>query len=422
MALLPQPGSSWVAEAQGYLAVELGDEAQVRAFGSSSYCRLQKEAAHWQCGEERLALRRSFNLRELDAARLLSARPRAGGPGLEAQEVRQLLHSLAGGRTPEEDELDFVTLVAGGGSPGEALTREDEFFFALKAWYALSHMPESVAAALAKLIPAGQTAPLPSPEALHTLLLELNGLQPVEAEEVAAVRAAAVHLGATEEAATAAQLRRAVAAWYLHIERPATPTGQLLRHSLEETHSWMAQQLGAARPPGKVESAGEPPQSSRGGGCLLLAVTSLLVLCLVVPGAEILAPWVLPTPPSCEHPQLGLLLRATGTLSLVLSAAVVFAVGATRAKVESWMVCGWSFAAAMSVVLVGVYLVGVAEVMTSTSARCGAALWQLSHLAYVTVPTLVVLTAGCGLPGAYCLAGGQAFLKNLAVDESLLPA
>merc|ERR1711963_652252 len=82
--------------------------------------------------------------------------------------------------------------------------------------------------------------PMPSVENLAAILLELNDSLQVTQEEVTYVREVALSLGACEESASISDMRRAIAAWYLHIRRGETTKTELIQKMFEDTKGRLA--------------------------------------------------------------------------------------------------------------------------------------------------------------------------------------
>jgi len=370
--------------------------------------RLPREASLWQCGEQRLALRRKFNMKEIDAARMMSKYGADDGAVMEPVQLRQLLQDYNGGRPPRDDEVGYMLRVADK-RPDEGISRA-EVLFALRAWYAFHHMPKSVGAAFTKHRVGG--GPIPSGDDLHSFLVALNESLPVDSDEVELVRSTALGLGASEGLATPEQMRQAVAAWYLHIEREGTSHTDILKQSAQTAHE---QILGITA--FRKMLNGECDQKEMGS--LVLTTVAALIF-FFLPCTEILASKIFPAAEGCEDPGLSSFLRSTGILGLVQVVSVVTAFAATWYRADTYRIFAWTFAGTVSAILAVAVFVGCTRVMTSTAARCGVILWHFCNFAYVTVPVLILALACCGFPCLYCWLGGSEFARNQAVDESLL--
>jgi len=113
-------------------------------------------------------------------------------------------------------------------------------------------MPMSVGAAFTRY-KIGQGLPLPSEQTLKDLMVTLNESQPVEMEEVQSVRSLAISLGASDEGATTDQMRRAIAAWYVNIERAETTKTSLAIVSLQDAHKKVSKHLDSLAEGGRVD-------------------------------------------------------------------------------------------------------------------------------------------------------------------------
>merc|ERR1712232_251453 len=121
------------------------------------------EAAQWQCGQQRMLLRRKFNVHEIDATKLVRNYDIDGNKVLEPEELRLLLQDYNGGRPAKDDELWYIMRVAD--KNHDECISQGEVLFALRAWFAFNNMPKSVGAAFNKY-QVGNHA-LPSMEAMQ---------------------------------------------------------------------------------------------------------------------------------------------------------------------------------------------------------------------------------------------------------------
>jgi len=289
---------------------------------------------------------------------------------------------------------------------------QDQLLFAVRAWYAWSNFPEWLDTALAEYFPDNKRAPVPSAETLHALLLDLNQLQPVDQSEATTIREVALCLGAKEDSADAKQLRQALAVWYLHVERLPTDPSDLMSDSVSEAHMWIMRSSGL--------------QQVWDGNCERKAASTRVVVFMslflgaALPSFEMLVSRQVPTPTSCEHPHLSALLHATGLLGLVFTIALLMTSGATTARMPAGIACTWTFTCTTAVILTIVHLFGLSQVLTSTGDRCGAVLWHVCHFVYLTLPSLLIFVACCGLPFLYCFMGGAELLENHDADAALV--
>jgi len=186
----------------------------------------------WACGQQRRQLRDNFNSIEMGTLQILKTYDFDNSGTLDMKELKLLLQDYSDqGKPVSDDEVSFVMMVAKK-NPDHKNDQQD-IVFGLRAWHAWNHMPMSVCAAFTRH-QIGQGLPLPSMQALQELMSTLNEPQPVDMVEVDYVRSLAVGLGATTEHATPDQMRKAIAAWYLNIERAETASTTAPREDSEQ--------------------------------------------------------------------------------------------------------------------------------------------------------------------------------------------
>jgi len=366
------------------------------------------ELAQWQSGEQRVALRRHFNVKELDVVQIVGKYDADRSKVLELPELRHLLQDYNGGRPPREDEINFILKVADRNRDNRI--SQDEILFALRTWFAYNHMPTSVGHAFSKYGFSG--GPMPSPESFRGLLLALNEHQPVEEEEAATVRAMAVRLSGSETRVTLEQLRQAVATWYLNIERGQTPHMELLGKAAVDAHKRIFDMT-------KITLLFKGECNYKARGTLVLGIV-LIVFLAVFPCLDILMADLFPTDWRCEHPHMSFMIWATGVLGLTLFLGVSGAIAATHFKLATVKILMWVFVVVISVVMFIVTLLGANDVVWSSSGRCGLAIWHFAHLMWIEVPVLVMMFLCCGLPVMYGVMGSQAFIKSQELDHGLM--
>lgn len=214
-------------------------------FGRSGYAPLSKEqplgsrqtslpppAQRWSCGQQRLQLRDSFNSLEISALQILKHYDLDNNGFLDIKELRPLLKDHSDRDKVTDDEVAYFMLVADKNNDDNI--DQQELFFGLRAWHAWNNMPKSVGAAFSRYN-IGQGLAMPSVEKLKEAMLTMNESQPIEHEEVEYVHSLAISLGATAERATTDQMRKAIAAWYLNVERSDTKGTDIAMASLKET-------------------------------------------------------------------------------------------------------------------------------------------------------------------------------------------
>lgn len=201
-------------------------------------------AARHLCGHQRLVLRGEYNKKEVNAALLLQKFDANGNGVLEPEEFRSLLNNWisdsahpAWRKYVKDEDLEYIMAVAD--KNHDDRISQDEILFALQAWYSFNYMPFEVNANLGRKSISADGSPMPSIEALQQILIDLNGFQSVDMEEVMFVRNLAFTLGATEEKVTLLQLRRAIAIWYINVEREPTDMKGLMEDSVTTLASYV---------------------------------------------------------------------------------------------------------------------------------------------------------------------------------------
>jgi len=366
------------------------------------------ELAPWQCGEQRLELRQRFNMKEIDVADIMRRYDMDRNRLLDPGELRQVLQDYNAGRPPRDEELNFIMKIAD--TNHDQRISQDEVMFALRTWYAFTHMPPSVGHAFTKCGFHGGA--MPSVEAFQQLLLTVNEYQPVSTGEAAFVFRTAAHLSGSNSDVTLEQLRQAVAAWYLNIERSDTSNVSMLVKAAQDAHK-KAFNLSHLN----LLFTGDCNYKAK--GTRILGLVSLVVL-VVIPCFEIIMADAYPTNWKCEHPHISVLLWSTGVLSLSLGLGLAGAVIATHFNCGAVKIFFWVFACAVAVIICIVTAIGADNVLWSSGGRCGFALWHFAHFMWIEVPVLVIGFLICGLPIMYVVLGSQEFIKAREIDESLL--
>jgi len=390
-----------------YVHVATDDSGSSARMPGAVSSRFPREAPKWRCGEQRLLLRGSFNMKEIDATAIMSRYDVNRNSMIDRAELQQLMRDVSGDK-PRDEELAFIARVVDKHS-NQGLSFP-EVFVGLRALFALHHLPESVGLTMSKYnIGNGPVRT----EDLRKCLLALNEQQPVTGEEVNHVRRNALRFEGSEEHASSESVRQAIAIWYLHIERGSTDQGSLLEKSTKNAHERMV-----AR--GRLRQLLAGDCSIRDGGAVAFAVIFSLFL-VVLPCFEIaMASWF-PTTLDCEHPHLSLLLRSNGVLGLLLAASLGSALLAARfqlgAPTRTFL---WGFVGTLVSFIVLCTGLGASNVLWSTAARCGPPLWHFAHLVWIEVPLLLLSLVCCGLPILYLCMGSSEIVKNRELDDSLM--
>jgi hypothetical protein len=208
-------------------------------------------------------------------------------------------------------------------------------------------------------------------------------------------------LGANEELATTEQMRKAVAAWYLNIERGGTTHMELARHSiiqspkkilrtLSEMQVQPTMQLGDMESQPSSTSLGSAAvayQSQSGPSCIKVACTRLSYCAFLAVVASLFM-WLMSAanevpPGDCQFDLNGILRASAWTMLLAC-----FTVGWSR----RWDILRRVLAFAKTICAV----VGVVYVLCSERQSCGEHLYDTCFFLYVTLP-LVCFASSCVL-------------------------
>lgn len=341
-------------------------------------------------------------MKEMEAAKLIQKYDLNGNKLLEPDELELLLQDYNGGRRPKPDEVKYITKIADLDYDG--CISQAEILSGLSAWHAFNHMPRAVGAAMAKY-KVGY-GPLPSTEALRDFLEVLNESQPVPIEEAEYVRAVALSVGASESSATIEQMRKAVAAWYIHIERGESSKEQLAYSTAANVQERIKDFTVL-----KGELDLHSPHTQMLAGVIALVV-------IVIPGINLVIAQTFPSNYQCEHPHLSDLLWWTSLVTLILAMCAAFAGLTFLDRCADWpnakMVLRAAAAAALVIGLM-LELFGYVHVSSCSAGRCGFVLWNACQFTFFVQPVLVSLMVCCGLPVLYA----HEYYSNSLVDQDL---
>lgn len=365
------------------------------------------EAELWQCGLQRLTLRRKFNDKEIDAAKVMRKYDKDGSGVLEVDELEQLLRDYNENQDVSEEDLEYIMRVSD--FDRDETISKHELLFGLRTWYAYQQMPKTVGLAFTKH--KIHDGPMPSAQAIGEFLATVNESQPVSEAEVRYVQRVALALGASEETVTVAQMRRAVAVWYLHIKRPETTALDLAKKSLRD----VKQKLFNVKEHAIKAYQGEVDYTSASS---LAFIGVILFITIVHPILDMLIASGFPNADTCEHPQLDDRLWWTGltTLCTTLAAVACVLVGTSDQINSVVKYVSYGLLTAFVVALITLQLVGFVCARSSTIARCGLVLWSFCNFTYVVMPVLSVFTVCCGIP---CLFGIE-YYDNIDADDSFV--
>jgi len=359
-------------------------------------------SAQWQCGKARLKLRQQFNRNEIDVAKVIRQYDTNQDWKLERDEFLVLLQDYNRWfQHITKEEVEMVLMMAD--LDHDECIEPNEVLYALRVWYAYVNMPRAVGPVLASL----SDATMPSPETIREALLLLNEEHPVAAEEADYVRHIALALGATEQRVNAKQMRMAISAWYLHIERKETAHNDLVKHAVAGAHDKIC--------------ANNPVQNCCRGHCdpVTLALMGMFsVIWILLPTAAI---WIGGTTDTgrvpCERPALSFTVWATGWLAIIQAAAGLWLTAAWECTaMNSCRMVAAGLFAILTVVLMVFWIMGLWQIMTTNPSRCGFVIWEFGNLLWVFVPILSGIFLCCGLPVIYCTE----YFHNKRIDAGLM--
>lgn len=330
-----------------------------------------------------------------------------GNGNLNAGELGPLLKDFSG---EEVDEPDIHFIMRAADKNQDEAIGVDELLYCLKVWFALKRMPASVADCLRKHMPLKQGA-MPTIREMQKLLCDLNDFKPVRIAEAAFVRQTALlTTDATETVTTRRQVRRAIAAWYLHVQRDDTHDASLVYHTVQDLHNELSvyaqsfqdtvlstvASLSAERRfsythPEEMRQLQQPPPPEPAADVnenLLFAVG----LCVSVVGCCFGLGMILVSlgySPQCEH-DLSSLLYWKGVMTLVLAVFVLAWLHWKDRELDFVSTrCVGSVFAALGVAfgLQGVY--GMLVVSMSSAHMCGTMLFSVSWWMFIGTPFIL---------------------------------
>jgi hypothetical protein len=368
------------------------------------------ESAQWECGESRTRLRNEFNTKEINAAALIEKYDNNTDKKLSREEVSKLLADFNGGMLVKPDELEFIMKIADANRDNSI--DESEVLHAVRVWYASNKMPDSVARAMKRY--KIQTGPLPSEATLKDFLETLNDSSPVKEAEVQYVRAVAAFLSGRENDASTQDFWRAVACWYLNIERGETDQKELFFDSMRSMHSKMSD-LNVWR---KFKQGERIDFTARG---TLISVAIVVALLFGVPSLNMFIAEKNESSVLCESPHLSGALWWSGLTGLLAASLLVAVILASTLcpHCEMLSLSLWICLGLVSLIFIICFVIGSVSLTYCTSSRCGLVLWHWSHFVYIVCPIVFILFLCCGVPCMYCYMGSSEFLKKQAMDDDL---
>jgi hypothetical protein len=281
----------------------------------------------------------------------------------------------------------------------------DEVLYALKVWYAYVNMNKSVARLIAPPVSDG---PLPNQVLLTEVLTHMNDDHPVSVEEVRHVIESLRFLGGTKEHVSMVQMRMAVSAWYLNVERDETPRAHLINMALENTHKKIGS--GHINPLGKCFRGGWDPVT-------IVGFLVMVCVCVVHPIVQIWVSNKFREHELCFH-WITAALRMQGYMSLVWFCGFIWLttqVECCSAEAKQCRQAAMLCFAVLTMLCFAIWLFGLFQVMDSQASRCGLMLWQYGNFSFVVMPVLMVLFACMGLPCMYCCE----YFHNSSIERTL---
>lgn len=344
----------------------------------------------WQVGKDRLRLRQAFNREEISTTKIMKEYDVDGNGVLEKDEIHNMLQNYqTWKRKPTDDEFEMLMAVAD--TDEDEMIETNEVIYALKVWYAYTRMPRSAN----RVITSISGMHVPSTDILKTALTTMNENYPVGEEEVAHVRLCAQFLAGTTTKVDLAQMRMAVATWYLNVERSATPQAHIINHAVKSAHE-------------KVRGASPIVRMLKGQCDIFTLITSAVAVFafVIMPCLEITVARKFPVMVyRCHMPLIDNVLEWTGYLTWFwLAVYIVFAIvweydwcPASSAKFYTGAALGFA-----TFICVLNWAFGVYNTLEATAGGCGIILYQTCTLTFMGLPAMCLMFGFCGLPCLYC--------------------
>lgn len=395
-------------------------------------------------GASRRNLRAAFNLKEIDVEAIFAAYDDDRSLSLDRKELRKLLKAFIDRKGPiKDDELKFVMAIAD--KDRDDCISKREILFGLQAWYAFTALPAEVNAALKKYRITADGCRMPSPDELRSLLADLNGFIDVDLDEASSVRRAAIAVGASENRVTSEQMRKAIATWYIHIERVETGNYELATHAVSRMGGSLHRQsfkffksVGMVKGQ-DIEQGTQPMLQGESDEDLDMGGQDFVdfhfgaigtwapllgwLVVFVLPGLYMVhvAGWY-PTPAQCEH-DLAYLVQTKGYLCMLMGFSGLFNNVLRESRCPERWANGVQLAGLAALVIFIIQdLAGIALVLNSSPSKCGSHLSNVSQLFFVWslfwFPCLL-----CCCCGSVCGARlGMIMLVNKRFDDGLHPS
>jgi len=361
------------------------------------------QAPQWKCGEARLKLRQSYNRKEIDVASLMRKFDTNNDWKLEQDEFLSLLQDYNSWNSHiNKDEVEMVLQLAD--LDHDDCIEPNEVLYALRVWYAYVNMPRGT---VGQALGALSDCALPPPEVLKEAMLVMNEEHPVDLEEAEYVRHIALALGATEQKVNAHQMRMAISAWYLHIERKETRHGELVKHAIGSTHERLCLQNPIQK---CVRGEWDVVTLWLNG---MFAVVWILVPLLCIWAGNHVNTEEYP----CERPMLSTMIGVTGYVAIIHGAGVFWLTAAWECTtVKKCRLAAGISLLVVSLILVIFWVMGLWQISTTNPSRCGYMIYELGHFVWIGLPALCSVFLFCCIPCIYC----HEYFKHKSTDHELM--
>jgi len=377
---------------------------------SSASHRLRRQmSARWSCGPRRLKLRQDFNHEEINVMRVMQDYDKDGSETLEQDELRNLLHDWSSGADISDDDIRFILAVAD--FDHDNCISSGEVMYALRAWYSYKHLPSNVESILNEhgvgegILTADDKE---FQDSLCQALTFLNEHQPVDQEEVAAVIDIMKALSPYEDKMPKDVIYRAVATWYLNIERDETQNSRIAanafhkaRTAVESVHETFMRGRAALQVDGQGQNAQETDRAATG------FLTAAIVVCAGYISGFVYLIWIIcvatahPEIPGCPAP-LSWCVYWAGVINLIQQATTCCEGSLQRSEREHFC---QQVRCCVSVPAIALWLYGAMSVIRSSSYECGAMIWNVALFHFIIAPLLGI----CIIPIIMCCVFGAAF-------------
>lgn len=394
----------------------------------STFGMLVEQSERRCCGQTRRNLRSTFNLQEINVVRTMKKYAETGRSVLGPRELVPLLADFAEGVQPMESDIAFVFQVADVDRDG--VISCDEVLGLLKLWYCYKHFPEAVDDCLSKHLPANRSM---SEEDVCSLLQDLNDFKPVSVDEGAFVRNIAHMLGGTDTVSRD-HMKKAVAAWYLNIERDRTGNQTLALQTMDDMRRDWGTTAKSLWDRGTSTVALASGQNDLGESRLsqsthdIIPQHDLLMLGFFSIVGTLIGIWMTSVSVESEHKEtcesdLNTLLYWKGIVTCVFFLIVMMALASVAGGRENWtwisgepnwILLMWLVIAQIVFFIIGMLqgVYGIYAVASSSVTGCGAYLYHVNWFVFVGAPVFIV-------PSILCCVVALCFAMQMAQARSI---